>query len=163
MVKVLWNYTMTPDFHSTTYVRIMNISPFETSFVKMCFFRNYLDFSFMVVGRCSNLYLQRKAKWFRMVWCIVWYGMVCLGMVWCMVAVLKCEMAAAQKKVFSHPGAWKDSEIITGRPLLVNCGAGRARTAHNKILLSFAYRRVTLGISVLEGRKYLYTLHSVLV
>ena len=72
-----------------------------------------------------------------------------------MVAVLKCEMAAAQKKVFSHPGAWKDSEIITGRPLLVNCGAGRARTAHNKILLSFAYRRLTLGISVLEGRKYL--------
>ena len=58
---------MTPDFHSTTYVRIMNISPFETSFVKMCFFRNYLDFSFMVVGRCSNLYLQRKAKWFGMV------------------------------------------------------------------------------------------------
>ena len=80
-----------------------------------------------------------------------------------MVAVLKCETAAAQKKVFSHPGAWKDSEIITGRPLLVNCGAGRARTAHNKILLSFAYRRVTLGILVLEGKKYLYTLHSVLV
>ena len=82
-----------------------------------------------------------------------------------MLAVPKCEMTLGlQKKVFSHPGAaWEDSEIITGRPLLVNCGAGRARTAHNKILLSFAYRRVTLGISVLEGRKYLYTLHSVLV
>ena len=166
MVKVLWNCTVTPDFHSTTCTRIVNILPFETSFVKMFFFWNYLlemEFSFSVVGRGSNLYLQRKAKWFGIVWCILSYGIVCLGMVWCMVAVLKCEMAAAQKKVFSHPGAWKDSEIITGRPLLVNCGAGRARTAHNKILLSFAYRRVTLGILVLEGKKYLYTLHSVLV
>ena len=42
-----------------------------------------------------------------------------------MVALLKCEMAALQKKVFSHPGAWEDSEIITGsgREASVNCGA----------------------------------------
>ena len=143
------------------YIALWNVICRDMFFLRNCLLK--MDFSFSVVGRGSNLYLQRKAKWFGMVWCIVWYGIVCLGMVWCMVAVLKCEMAAAQKKVFSHPGAWKDSEIITGRPLLVNCGAGRARTAHNKILLSFAYRRVTLGILVLEGRKYLYLCVSVLV
>lgn len=53
-----------------SYSRIVNILPFETSFVKMFFFWNYLlemEFSFSVVGRGSNLYLQRKAKWFGMV------------------------------------------------------------------------------------------------
>ena len=54
-----------------------------------------------------------------------------------MVAVLKCEMAAAQKKVFSHPGAWEDSEIITGsvREASVNCGPGQP--VHNKVLFSY--------------------------
>ena len=54
-----------------------------------------------------------------------------------MVAVPKCEMAAAQKKVFSHPGAWEDSEIITGsgREASVNCGPGHR--VHNKILFSY--------------------------
>ena len=145
------------------YITLWNVICQDMFFSEKLFVRNGFQFHCCRTRFQSLSPAEGQVVWDGMMHCTVWYGIVCLGMVWCMVAVLKCEMAAAQKKVFSHPGAWKDSEIITGRPLLVNCGAGRARTAHNKILLSFAYRRVTLGISVLEGRKYLYTLHSVLV
>ena len=59
-----------------------------------------------------------------------------------MVAVPKCEMAAAsQKKVFSHPGAaWEDSEIITGssREASVNCAARQRAQPDTILILSSA-------------------------
>ena len=67
-----------------------------------------------------------------------------------MVALLKCEMAALQKKVFSHPGAWEDSEIITGsgREASVNCGA--AWTQQDTVLFTCDNMR---HVSVLCGER----------
>ena len=76
---------MTPDFHSTTYTRIVNILPFETSFVKMCFFyklfvRNGFQFQCCRTRFQSLSPAEGQVVWDGMMHCMVWYGVLGNGM-----------------------------------------------------------------------------------
>ena len=76
---------MTPDFHSTTCTRIVNIFPFETSFVKICFSEKlFVKHGFQFHG-CGTMFqslspAEGQVVWDGMMHCMVWYCVLGDGM-----------------------------------------------------------------------------------